>query len=143
MTKEERDLLVKDLCARLPYGVKVTYFDHSDHKWYIIESIDITDNEAYISTLDPYYTNKYVNLRCIKPYLKPMSSITEEQKRELPFESSLINAFISGYISLFEDEELTASDIVGILDWLNKHHFDYRGLIEKGLAIDCTNLNIY
>lgn len=69
--------------------------------------------------------------------------MTEEQKRESPFESSLLNAFINGYISLFEDEELTAGDIVGILDWLNKHHFDYRGLIEKGLAIDCTNLNIY
>ena len=69
--------------------------------------------------------------------------MTEEQKKESPFESSLLNAFINGYISLFEDEELAIGDVVRMLEWLNKNHFDYRGLIEKGLAIDCTNLNIY
>lgn len=132
MTKEERDLLfLKDLCARLPYDVRVAYNGDLDAKWYSIESIDSTDNEAYISTLGPHYTSKYVNLRYIKPYLRPMSSMTEREKKEY----KLICA------SLMLDMGNDAAVI--LVDWLNKHHFDYRGLIEKKLAIDCTNLNIY
>ena len=55
----------------------------------------------------------------------------------------ILNAFIDGGICLSEDEELTPEDIIELFDFLNKNHFDYRGLIPKGLAIDCTNLNIY
>lgn len=144
MTKKERDLLVKDLCARLSYGVKVAYFNDSDHKWYNLESIDITDDEVYISTLDPYYTNKYVNLRYIKPYLRPLSSMIEEEYEEFIRISSW-----DGSIEDIKQGKFYCVGYIGFdwlydtIDWLNKHHFDYRGLIEKGLAIDCTNLNIY
>lgn len=126
----DKELLLKDLCGRLPYGVKIEVIENDDF--------------SSIEVLDCFYLNRVGNkFYKIKPYLRPLSSMTEEQKRESPFELSLLNAFINGYISLFEDEELTAGDIVGILDWLNKNHFDYRDLLSKGLAIDATNLNIY
>lgn len=79
----------------------------------------------------------------IKPYLFPLSSMTEEQKKyiadrwgineESDFE---INSDWGEYI-------VELGDIVDFIDWLNENHFDYRGLIEKGLAIDATGLNIY
>ena len=132
MNQEDKELLLKDLCGRLPYGVKGNYQNSDDE---LLRKVTIM-----YRYLEP---NGMVMTGDIKPYLFPMSSMTEEQKQESRFESSLLNAFINGYISLFEDEELTVNDIVRMLDWLNKNHFDYRDLIPKGLAIDCTNLNIY
>ena len=128
MEQEDKELLLRDLCARLPYGVKVK-----------TNNINILKLGTH-TRVGEYVTD--VTEPC-KPYLFPLSSMTEEQKKESPFESSLLNAFINGYISLFEDEELAIGDVVRMLEWLNKNHFDYRGLIERGLAIDCTNLNIY
>lgn len=79
--------------------------------------------------------------------LSPISFLCQaglmNKKKESPFESALLNAFINGYISQFEDGELNIDDLNRLYDWLNKNHFDYRGLIEKGLAIDATGLNIY
>ena len=68
-----------------------------------------------------------------KPYLFPLSSMTEEQDREF----SLLQ------VNTHKDSFLYVCDCVNMITWLNKNHFDYRGLIEKGLAIDATNLNIY
>lgn len=98
MTPEEKQLLLKDLCARLSYGVVVrsTYY-----------TIDII--------LDDNWT--------VKPYLRPMSSMTEEEKKELN------NVLEFQYYS--DDSCMCEST-----DWLNAHHFDYRGLIEKGLALE-------
>lgn len=134
---QDKELLLKDLSGRLPYGVKVSLNDGENVWLETLSSIGITDGRVYINgwCVD--------SLEDVKPYLFPLSSLTEEQKRESPFESSLLNAFINGYISLFEDEELTAGDIVGILDWLNKNHIDYRGLTKDGAAVDATDLNIY
>lgn len=145
MTQEDKDLLLKDLCARLPYGVKVQCEDYlftfdKDHMGIGLLYKDFNNN--YLETPKIILSGCYYGEN-IKPYLFPLSSITEEQKKEAPFESSLLNAFINGYISLFKDEELTVDDIVRMLDWFNKNHLDYRGLIKKGLAIDATRLNIY
>ena len=71
----------------------------------------------------------------IKPYLRPMSSMTEEQYDQLYIDSRVKNDSIDILDALANDMDA--------IDWLNKNHFDYRGLIEKGLAIDATNLNIY
>ena len=132
MTKEEKDLLIKDLCSRLPYGVKVLCLRDFNHDWYNLEMIDIGDDEVYVTAYEPY-TNRYVEIEAVKPYLFPLSSLTEEQRKEL--------------------QSLMIQDVYGILyhtiesyDYLNKNHFDYRGLIEKGIAIDVTvltKLNIY
>ena len=124
MTKEEKELLFKDLCARLPYKVKY-YLDGYDGCDYIMDKVSLNAIEN------------------IKPYLFPMSSITDEQKNTFSGKVSILNAFIDGSICLSEDEELISEDIIELFDFLNKNHFDYRGLIEKGLAIDASGVNIY
>lgn len=142
MKQEDKELLLKDLCARLPYGVKCAYFNTKDEiKVGELLTVWCKEKRVFIDRLSIDYDGG--DCVGVIPYLFPLSSMTEEQKKKSPFESSLLNAFIDGYIALFEDEELTVDDIFGITDWLNRNHFDYRGLIEKGLAIDATDLNIY
>lgn len=119
-----KELLLKDLSARLPYKVKVYYLKCNNHDWYTLESIDISDDELYISASDPY-CNEFVKTDNVKPYLFPLSSMTEEQKEDM-IKSSC------GY----------GSD-KNVFDWYNKNYFDYRGLISMGLALDATGLNIY
>ena len=128
MTKEERYLLIKDLCSRLPYSVKVVCLRDFNHKWYNLKMVDIGENEVYVTTYKPY-ANRYVEIEAVKPYLFPLSSMTEKQKKELNI--------LRTYVSLNKNKEYL------LFDWLNKNHFDYRGLIDMGLAIDATNLNIY
>ena len=111
MTQEEKQLLLKDLCARLPYGL-------------IIEDLGCTPSEAI--ELSKYCMCEEVTVPeliltyadNIQPYLRPMSSMTEEEKKE------------SG--ELYKKNTGMWDD----LDWLNAHHFDYRGLIPMGLALE-------
>ena len=131
MTQEDKELLLKDLCARLPYDVIVDYAHnaYNVHKGYYIKH----DSKCILSC---YLLDVFISPRLneegeyIKPYLFPLSSMTNEQKQE--------------YQHITErwmyDSSYSISDSI---DWLNVHHFDYRGLIEKGLAIDATGLNIY
>jgi hypothetical protein len=123
MTQEDKDLLVKDLCARLPYGVKGNYQNSDDE---LLRRVTIV-----YRYLEP---NGMVMTGDVKPYLFPLSSMTEEQKEEY---YNLCDSTIT------EWGNPIWFDSVESIDWLNKNHFDYRGLIKKGLAIDCTNLNIY
>lgn len=133
MTKEEKLLLLKDLSSRLPYGVKVNISasrpDRYDH---FVKSI----NDATINSIDlniekckfkEFWWDSYiVNVR---PYLRPMSSMTEEEYEELEEISPYYGFAPFKHI----DDWCPNYDVV---DWLNKHHFDYRGLIEQGLAIE-------
>ena len=144
MTQENKQLVLKDISTRLPYGIKALYYDYIEKKEvfgtidviYIDQDGDITDCSVGIG----YWK---LELSEIKPYLFPMSSMTDEQKNTFSGKVSILNAFIDGSICLSEDEELTPEDIIELFDFLNKNHFDYRGLIEKGLALDATGLNIY
>ena len=127
MTQEDKELLLKDLCARLPYNVicQVEFKENGKYNSKVMLLSGIFTDEAYFITKGgSIYSNEY------KPYLFPLSSMTEEQKQE--------------YQHITErwmyDSSYSISDSI---DWLNAHHFDYRGLIGKGLAIDATNLNIY
>ena len=140
MEKDLKDILLKDLCARLPYGVKFA----CNKNVYTVKGLDliVTDEGDWEYAVTAKGITP-IEIDFIKPYLFPLSSMTEEQKNAAPFESSLLNAFINGYISLFEDEELTIDDLNRLYDWFDKNHFDYRGLIPMGLAIDATGLNIY
>lgn len=120
----KKDLLLKDLCARLPYFTKVQ----------IKNEIVVLDS---ICDDDGYHFNfigdnmEGVNIEEIKPYLFPLSSMTEEQRKE--FVTTL--------------KHLPAEEIdiwtIDTYDWCNKNHFDYRGLIPMYLAKDATGLNIY
>ena len=157
MKQEDKDILLKDLCERLPYGVKVLCLRDFNHKWYNLEMVDIGDNEVYITSNDTgEYTNRYSEIEEVRPYLFPMSSMTKEQKEEYysladditikPGKGSYFGIKIHCIklgISNNPHEGLWDWIALDAIDWLNKNHFDYRGLIEKGLAIDCTNLNIY
>ena len=111
MTQEDKKLLLKDLCARLPYGVQCEMggakygpytFGGGDH-----DVRDLFDG------------------RLFKPYLRPMSSMTEEEVEEY--------FMIDARTHLDNGKEVPNMDEI---DWLNAHHFDYRGLIEKGLALE-------
>ena len=123
MTQEDKELLLKDLCARLPYHtrVKVWLKDGTTEEG----PLDLEHNYGDVLR-DAFYYNEIVK---IKPYLFPMSSMTEEQKKEYNLLRNRV------------DKELY--DTWKSIDYLNTHHFDYRGLIDKGLAIDATGLNIY
>lgn len=115
MTQEEKELIFKDLCSRLPYHVKVKVWlkDGTTEEGVL----DLEHNYGDVLR-DAFYYNEIVD---IKPYLRPMSSMTEEEfdkYEELEWAGD------------FENLSLP------LLDWLNAHHFDYRGLIEKDLAIE-------
>lgn len=124
MTQKEKDLLLKDLCARLPYRVKVNEAIQGDSTL-----IGLVKERAF-TTCEVEGCHNDFPIECIKPYLFPLSSVTDEQKEEYRY---IIERWMY-------DSSYSISDIT---DWLNKNHFDYRGLIEKGLAIDATGLNIY
>ena len=124
MTQEDKELLLKDLCARLPYMTKVRRYRYTTP----IDSIQSVELLG-LGWLEELYGEEAE----FKPYLFPLTSITEEQKMFLKQQNWCIAISTRGTVE---------TTIEGI-DWLNKNHFDYRGLIEKGLAIDATGLNIY
>ena len=150
MTQEDKDLLLKDLCARLPYGVMVredtVLYDDKNTTSHRIKKLSYVHiGKAFSRTKGFMHDYEYI----YRPYLFPLSSMTEEQKKEF--------LSVAGYETREEDcgrhTEAYYYDMVGhnntlypncnAIDWLNAHHFDYQGLIEKGLAIDATGLNIY
>ena len=125
MTQEDKELLLKDLCARLPYGVILNCCNLVGEKLYTIDSNGLVNNDY--------------DLYEIKPYLFHLSSMSERQCYEL---SSIRSSFQDCWKYIKTTIPLSTCNFEQI-EWLHKNHFDYRGLIEKGLAIDCTNLNIY
>lgn len=116
MTQEDKQLLLKDLCARLPYGVICSTPKGNGYLCSINQTIFGNEYGVNIEvTMRDYFDDNKCD---IKPYLRPMSSMTEEERTEWR----------------------KLSDINEI-DWFNKHHFDYRGLIPKGLAIEVNESN--
>lgn len=153
MTTGEKELLLKDLSARLPYGVKCNVFDDFKHSRMlcainpnISHCIGVENNDG--SKINPIK----VMIENIKPYLFPLSSMTEEQKNELNGLTDSIEIDSYGIMSKEEYdiynlkpyfECVDLDDTLVVTDWLNAHHFDFRRLLEKGLAIDATELNVY
>lgn len=145
MVQEDKELLLKDICARLPYEVKVRSLLH-DIDFYLAEAYIRQDMVKLVTVEYPSRTT-VVNIKDIKPYLLPLSSMTEEQKNEC-FKGTPLEIDKYGGIAvkdnLYGNSHYTDLEIyLEVIDWLNANHFDYRGLIEKGLAIDATGLNIY
>ena len=126
MKQDHRELLLKDICARLPYGIKASYYGADEE----CETWDEVDGIAFGYVEIGQYS---LPIERIQPYLFPLSSMTEEQKMFLKQQNWCIAISTSG----------TVETTVEGIDWLNAHHFDYRGLIEKSLALDATGLNIY
>lgn len=151
MTDEQKDLLFKDLCARMPYNTKVQLTEYSD----------LTGEKlpSEIRILDHYMIGK-VQAYCrgfrkdeVKPYLFPMSSMTDEQMEELEELCDLYSPdddyrpyACLGIEVLYKhvlDDGYKFNFKRNVIDWFNKNHLDYRGLIPLGLAIDATGLGIY
>lgn len=132
MTQEDKDLLLKDLCARLPYGVKGNFLneDKTPSNDKLLRNITIT----YHHLVTASGHGGMVMTGDIKPYLIPLSSMTEEQEIEYDATFETI---------IYEDGRKDSVMTYKSFDWLNKNHFDYRDLIPMDLAIDATGLNIY
>ena len=131
MKQEDKDLLLKDLCSRLPYGIYGNYLNSdgslSDDK--LLRRVKIGYHDLICADgHDGMVLNGF-----LKPYLFPLSSMTEEQSME----------FALLQVNTHKDGFLYVCDCVNMMKWLLKNHFDIYGLIEKGLAINATNLNIY
>ena len=142
MKQEDRQILLKDLCARLPYGVKVQYMNNI----FVIDYVSPMYGEAKLDTSD----NWTVGVSEVKPYLFPFSSITDEQKSELNKKFTVqfsgndvysIHYHSEGYWDT--DLELDLQDWLWFINWCYKNHFDIYGLISMGLALDATGLNVY
>ena len=125
MTQEDRELLLRDLCARLPYGVIVLTPNGSGHVCEI--NFTIFGYELGVN-INPIIRDTF-SINDVKPYLFPLSSMTEEQEEEY----NNLNSYELGCFPHTEEA----------LDYLIKNHFDYRDLIPMGLAFDATGLNIY
>jgi len=146
MKEEDKKLLLKDLSARLPYEVKVQYEDSI----FTIDHISAMYEEVKLNTPNNYT----IDVLEVKPYLFPMSNMTEEQKEEL---NRVTNGKFNSYGTYIDNCKsrnwnewgtteynwIRHHDVDLLNTWLDKNYFDHRGLIEKGLAIDATNLNIY
>ena len=137
MTQEDKKLLLKDLCARLPYGVIVVT---PKGRGYVCDiNLTIFDYELGVN-INPIIRDTF-SINDVKPYLLPMSSMTEEQKKEYNNLQCYVPIYYYEYKELVEEIELHPT--LESFEYLYKNHFDYRGLITMGLAIDATNLNIY
>ena len=127
MTQEQEELLLKDLCARLPYGV-------------ILNCCEIVSEPLTLISYKGLVNNDY-DIDEVKPYLFPLSSMTEEQKQEY--------TYIVNYISPDDTENWKEGEFIYVeqfsqlMHFYHINHLDYMGLIPMGLAIDATGLNIY
>ena len=142
MTQENKELLLVDICTRLPYKVKISIPELFTNK----EQVE-TLNEIFKGKDDLYRVNDSgILIEYIKPYLFPLSSITKEQlfevqeilgKSEIEIKDSFLHIVDSNR------NTISYSEITALLEWFYKNHFDINNLIPMKLAIDATGLNIY
>ena len=138
MTQEDKELLLKDLCARLPYNVicQVEFKENGKYNSKVMLLSGIFTDEAYFTTKGgSIYSNEY------KPYLFPLSSMTEEQKKYISNKWGINEEFDFEIDPNWGEYFVELGYTVEFIDWLNKNHFDYRGLIPMGLAIAVTKEN--
>lgn len=135
MTQEEKQLVLTDICARLPYGVKAQVCGWDEEKGEVEVPLKVysINTDGYLSFEYNHYSVETVYVEDCRLYLRPMSSMTEEEKQRYNQFIYHLEAYslpnYGGYF-VFVDE------MHELQDWLNRNHFDYRGLIEKGLALE-------
>lgn len=145
MTQEEKQLLMKDLCARLPYGLKASVRGSIEEN-ITFDILSVTTNFNFRVFVENCFisVSHSEDIEVVRPYLRPMSSMTEEEKKELS--KKYIWNIQSGQIQIRyhsqgcwdDDTECPTEEYIILFDWLNARHFDYHGLIEKGLALEAT-----
>jgi hypothetical protein len=157
MTQEDKQLLLKDLSARFTYDIIVSVTDGTIKYNAYIESVSYKYIQVSPVDSDSIFTAyTFYKISEIKPYLRPMSSMTEEEAKEIAIlddiqvKDILSIKITDEYIDFVVDDGLVNTEIkrfwydeivssIKIFDWLNSHDFDYRGLIEKGLAIEAPD----
>lgn len=146
MEQENKQLLLSDLCARLPYGVKCIF--GVDDALYVIEGIN--PDHCGASEIQATHINSGINgdfrLAACKPYLFPLSSMTDEQKvffKNKPIYLDYENDLVIKEDFYGNNQFSMLDDWLEVIYWCYKNHFDINGLIKRNLAIDATNLNIY
>ena len=146
MTQEDKNLLLKDLCGRLPYRVKCKYYDCCEGD-YNEGTICGFERQEYIQI-----DGVCIHIEEVKPYLFPLRSLTSSEAEAIEhimgcnfpwnIQYGLLEWTVGGSVES-ETFELKIEQIERLIEFLNSHHIDYRGLIPMGSAIDATNLNIY
>lgn len=144
MTQEEKQLVLTDICARLPYGVKAQVCGWDEEKGEVEVPLKVysINTDGYLSFEYNHYSVETVYVEDCRLYLRPMSSMTEEEKKELKnlFDAEEVTSdsicYLEGGTLVEYLSHISYSFCSKIIDWLNKHHFDYRGLIPKGLALE-------
>ena len=182
MVQEDKELLFKDLCARLPYGLKCkidldmlleTFPEYGARLSYAATSTGIdlhakvgeriytlfgipSKYRLYFLELDDFFDEYGIPVECVKPYLRPMSSMTKEEKLHVELTYGFFyHDGVLDNVHIFEaggtydrdgnyeppceyrqEKHVTIEQVLDFIHWLNEHYFDYRGLIEKGLALE-------
>ena len=126
MTQEHKEILLRDLCGRLPYGVKVL----SENKVFSVDYISAIYEEIHLDIPDNYT----VDISDIKPYLFPMSSMTDAEKEEYCQLQQRV---------IYNSKGPVNEDVTKYINWFYKKHLDINNLIPIGLAIDATGQNVY
>ena len=140
MTQKDKELLLKDLCARLPYGVKFV----CNKNVYTAKGLDliVTDEGDWEYAVTAKGIAP-IEIDFIKPYLFPLSSMTEEQKSYINGRWGVNEHFEFEIDPLWGEYFVDVSDAVEFINWCYENHFDINGLIPRGLAEDATDKNIY
>ena len=139
MTQEEKQLLLKDLCGRMPYRTEINLTDGTSG---IITSIRTVPHGTFVTVYFNRDNAEDVSLEDIRPYLRPMSSITEEENKTIDNISNKGKGFEEdedGWIrcdSIHTKWGVCPNGCAKLMDYLNSIHIDYRGLIPMGLAIE-------
>lgn len=147
MTEEQKQLLIKDLCGRLPYGVNIQHV--KDGVIGVLSTVNFylgnnADGKQELKCVTYFFGEDNVPIEEFKPYLYPLSSMTEKQRAEYKY---LLRPSV--YKSLEENDDIVFPTLISTdpsvveIDYFNAHHFDYRGLIPQGLAIDATGIITY
>lgn len=143
MTQKEKDLLLKDICGRIPYGLKVKNVNEPNS---IYNLLGVANDSVMVMSADKH--TMFLNIKSIKPYLFPLSSMTDEQRDELKkytcpdgtgyFKEDRLCCPINHF-----GEQIPFILMSKTIEWLDRNRFDYRGIIPMGLADDASKLNIY
>lgn len=139
MTQEEKQLLIQDICARLKYGLICSIYREDDEGfgWRDAKCKGyFHNNDNYEFYFDDVITID--NIERLKPYLRPLSSMTDEEKQEynyMVFDYEYDDYWYPGKYT----DAICVDGVDELVDWLNEHYFDYRGLIGKDLALEAPN----
>jgi len=129
MTEEDKKLLLKDLCARLPYDI-IASVRGSDEEFQYFYILGVKDGKVWVKN-DILRVDKFVDVEVVKPYLRPMSSMTDEEKAQVQMFMDIVTD--ENYGDGYSPSAWDAMN--GFVQYCDLHHLDHRGLIVKGLAL--------